>query len=511
MRLARILAAIGGALLSLAGASAQVVTSAKPDAVAVTIYRAPDRGAGEAFDREWLEGYALVTETRTVSIPAGRGVIRFEGVAAGILPESAIVTGLPAGVREKNLDAALLSPRSLYAGMLGRPVTIRRELGDRIIEERAIIRSGAEGAAILQTKDGFIAANCGPPDETIVYDGVPAGLSAKPTLSVETESPSAGQVTVTLSYLAWGFDWQANYVATMRPDGRSADLFAWVTLASSDVTSFADAETAVVAGKIAREDEAGDARDRFGEDGEEFEFRCFLHAVQEEMLAPPMMSVSAPSMVGEEIVVTGYRASMQSSMAVKRMVVGEDLGDLKLYRIPFATTVAAKSQKQVALLDKPSVPVEILYRTRIEAMEPGAVMLTLRAQNKKAGRLGVPFPAGTMALFAPRGEQRLLIGEGTLDDKAVGEEIEVEIAAATQVTATAREIDPDKSDGAWELVVTNANPHPIRFEAEFSGNRGYGATRGKPRLGRKNGLDLWAIEVPANGTKTLRFARGRAD
>ena len=243
------------ALIALLGAPATAQTiSPAPDTVAVTIYRAPDRPAAEAIDRDWLQGYALITEQRRVRVPAGRSVLRFEGVAAGILPESAIVTSLPQGVREKNLDADLLSPRSLFARSFGRPVMIRREIAKKIVELPGIIRSGPDGAAILQTKDGFEAVNCGPQTDSLIYPEVPAGLSAKPTLSVELDAPAAAEVTVTLSYLAWGFDWQANYVATLRPGGQSADLIAWVTLASSDTTSFAKAETMVVAGKVKRED-----------------------------------------------------------------------------------------------------------------------------------------------------------------------------------------------------------------------------------------------------------------
>ncbi|MEB0222407.1 hypothetical protein, partial [Pseudomonas sp. AB12(2023)] len=92
------------------------------------------RSADSPIDLSWLGGYALITEQRRVAIPAGRTTLRFEGVAAGILPESAIVTGLPNGVREKNLDAELLSPRSLYAGTFGRPVTLRRTIAKRSVE-----------------------------------------------------------------------------------------------------------------------------------------------------------------------------------------------------------------------------------------------------------------------------------------------------------------------------------------------------------------------------------------
>ena len=61
-----------------AGAMAQqVVVSPAPEAVAVTVYRDPQRGAEDDIDQGWAGGYALVTETRTVDLPAGASEIRF--------------------------------------------------------------------------------------------------------------------------------------------------------------------------------------------------------------------------------------------------------------------------------------------------------------------------------------------------------------------------------------------------------------------------------------------------
>ncbi len=77
-----------------APAPAETITSPGPSAVSVTLYRNPSRAPDEAIERDWLGGYALVTETRPITIPAGEAVIRFESVAGGILAESAIVTGL---------------------------------------------------------------------------------------------------------------------------------------------------------------------------------------------------------------------------------------------------------------------------------------------------------------------------------------------------------------------------------------------------------------------------------
>ena len=90
------LAALGLALAGGPAALAQmIVTSPGPDRVAVTVYRDPGRAVDEAFDLQWLEGFALISETRRVTIPAGESDIRFEGVAGGIVPQSAILTGLP--------------------------------------------------------------------------------------------------------------------------------------------------------------------------------------------------------------------------------------------------------------------------------------------------------------------------------------------------------------------------------------------------------------------------------
>ena len=75
----------------------QVVTSAAPDRVAVTLYRDPHRNAEEGMNPGWLNGFALVSETRQVTLPAGEAELRFEGVAGGIVPQSAIVAGLARG------------------------------------------------------------------------------------------------------------------------------------------------------------------------------------------------------------------------------------------------------------------------------------------------------------------------------------------------------------------------------------------------------------------------------
>ena len=68
------------------------------------------------------------------------------------------------------------------------------------------------------------------------------GPSGKPF-----RSPAAQRVTATLTYLSTGFDWASNYVARVREDGKTLDLFAWLTVANSNGESFADAGQVLMA------------------------------------------------------------------------------------------------------------------------------------------------------------------------------------------------------------------------------------------------------------------------
>ncbi|HSX54130.1 MAG TPA: hypothetical protein VLG14_02435, partial [Sphingomonas sp.] len=53
-----------------------------------------------------------------------------------------------------------------------------------------------------------------------------------------------------------------------------------------------------------------------------------------------------------------------------------------------------------------------------------------------------------------------------------------------------------------ELIVRNANPFAIRYEADFNLN---GEVKASTRLASRNGRKLWAVTVPANGSATLNY------
>lgn len=179
-------------LLTLAAtpAAAQVICSA-PGKVAVTIYRDPQRSVGEEMDLGSLGSFALIAETRTIVLPPGVVTIRFEGVAGGIIPQSAILFG--GDIREKNRDAALLSQKGLVDAFTGQRILLRRidpTTGQSAVES-ATIRSGVSGI-VIQSPRGVEAVYCSGLNQTLLYPDVPRTLSAKPVLSMQTRVSRAG-------------------------------------------------------------------------------------------------------------------------------------------------------------------------------------------------------------------------------------------------------------------------------------------------------------------------------
>lgn len=512
-------------ILAASPAAAQsVVTSAAPDKVAVSVFRDPNRDEGGEIDRDWLNGFALISETRSIDLPAGEARLRFEGVAEGMVAVSAIVTGLPGGVVQKNRDAALLSPASLLDGSLGNRVHLRRtdRATGKVSEEEAIIRSGPEGAVILQTPAGYESLRCTGLPESLIYDGVPAGLTAKPTLSVTTRSPTAQRATVTLTYLSTGFDWASNYVVRVGLDGKTLDLFAWLTVANSNGESFADANMSVLAGTLNIEQDFDELVALPPQP--QLNLTCFPLGSGRDGVPPPPPPPPAPGGYAEEsdgdsIVVTAQRRAMLQSVPVAISVVStaqlEDLGDLKLYRVPFPVTVAANGQKQVALLIKDRVPFETIYRYRLDPEDETFATSTeilLRMQNKEAARLGVPLPSGQVAVFEQAQGRELLAGEGMMRDHAVGEKVDLVIGESNQVLVTVENYAPPKRrEEDHRVVVTNANPFAVTFEIGFEvDDTGKLAPRLR-KLPRKDGLPTWTVRVPANATRTLDYLNPKED
>lgn len=496
----------------------QLVISDQASDVSITIYRAPGRG-DRAINANWPQGYALITESRTVQLPAGDAIVRFESVSEGMFPESAIVTGLPAGVREKNRDARLLSPQGLVDAYLKREVSITRTNIVTGISrtQNVFITAGPDGGVIFESDEGFEALRCTGLPERMIFSEVPADLSAKPTLSILTTSPRAVTAKLTLTYLASGFDWQANYIATVkqRDAGQQAqmDLFAWLTVANGGNQSFENAHMMTVAGEPNRERVAGQVRPTGGA----LQIRCWpmqrTHQVPynpgylSAVPPPPPAPMAMMEATGEEIMVTAQRRNgkMRDMASPVAVVVAEqeDLGDLKLYRVPERVTVSAKGQKQVAMIVQPDVSYERIYvaDARDYSRESAPISYILRSKNEAKSGLGVPLPAGKVAVFENSPVGPMLAGEGDLPDRAINDEIEIVVGQSSDVRLSVDELRRTKGREYWRATISNARNHPVEVEMEIPYELA-SRTKGVEKI---DGVPTWRVTVPANGEAKIDY------
>ena len=529
MRRVALLLATVPALFGSPAFARTTVDAAEPSKLAVTLYRDPNRGVGQAMNRQWPQGFAMITETRAVTLPPGESTIRFEGVAEGMVAVTAIVTGLPGGTVEKNRNADLLSPASLVDGTLGNRVTITRTNPATGIEqsEEAVVRTRADGGLVLQTGAGYEAVRCSGLPEKLTFDRVPEGLSAEPVFTIDTRDARGGTYTVQLTYLAWGFDWQAHYVATLEEGGKGDDvrmrLMSWLTLLNDNGQSFPDAELMAVAGRLNVTSNYATLAD--APDARPLRLTCFpigstaAGSPLDQWLPPPPPPPAPPPVAmeayaeGEVIMVTGSR--MAKGAAAPAMVAQEeDLGDLKLYRVPEPVTVAAKGLKQVAFLDRQKVRGELFYKTVCTPWEAGEgqyapAARVLATVNDKAHGLGVALPTGAITVFEPSPVGDLFVGERQLRDYAAGQDVEIEMGPSGQVFAACEVVGRAPQFDSGEVVtmratLTNANRAEAKMRLSLGGAGGH-RIDGLKGVRVKDGERIVEVAIPPNGRREVRW------
>ncbi|HUP55081.1 MAG TPA: hypothetical protein VM408_06205, partial [Methylomirabilota bacterium] len=124
----------------------------------------------------------------------------------------------------------------------------------------------------------------------------------------------------------------------------------------------------------------------------------------------------------------------------------------------------------------------------------------LVTHNRRAEGLGLPLPAGKLALFGIRQGRRVLLGEGSIDDHTIGEKVEIKVATATGVRAV--QVHERERRGQFLLTLTNDLPSAQTVEIELPLEA---RAAGSGSLVKRDGWMLWRVRVPANGTAQLRY------
>jgi hypothetical protein len=400
--------AIGGgsaAALLAAGALAQGV----PDPEA----GAPQTAQGDLSLTIYNGDLALVQDLRQLTIAQGRSRVEFPDVSARIQPETLSFAAAGTTIVEQNFDYDLLTPGKLMEKAIGQTVTLLRTNPATGTEtrERARVLSTAGGVVIQIGERIEVLRDDGLPVR-VIFDRVPPGLRARPTLSVNLDSARGGTRQVALRYLTNGLGWNADYVALYNEADGTIDMQGWVTLTNSTGTTFHNADTVLVAGNPASGPNGGGGGNRYPQRG--------------------------------------------MTRAGTEAAARERLGDFYLYPIRGRTTIANAQTKQVSFLDVQAVPARNVYAASVgwqqNDEQPRNVQSRIAFSSSRGSGLGDALPAGTVRFYQrDREGTPQFIGENAIDHTPMGSALSLVTGDAFDITVKAEIEKRETITGAeWE-------------------------------------------------------------
>jgi hypothetical protein len=310
-------------------------------------------------------------------------------------------------------------------------------------------------------------------------------------------------------------------------------LLSWLTLVNDNGQSFNNARLQIIAGKLNVESDYESLADP--PVAEELWLTCYPLGSTSRggvprpvPLAPPVLYAPAPAMMAMEadsIIVTGAMRREITVTASKVVTAEEeDLGDLKLFRVPGRVDVSAKGMKQVAFLNKDAVKARFLYQAGCdpydwvdeEGDDPIPASLLLVTKNEDKQGLGVALPQGALTLFEPTSRGDQLAAQVNLRDYARGQDVELGLGESAQVftrCGVASEDGPPDDSRKWTPMrarLTNANPHPITLRLQLGYAGEYDIRFPRQAVVIKNGYQTVELTVPANQTRSFDWKQREA-
>jgi hypothetical protein len=419
---------------------------------------------------------ALVQDRRQLTLPRGPSRQEFPDVSAQIRPETVTLAAPDASIVEQNFDYDLLSPQALMNKAVGQTVTVVRTNPATGAETRESARVLANnGGTIVQIGDRIEVLG---ENAHVVFPLLPAGLRARPTLSITLDAQAAGARPVTLSYLSRGLGWKADYVALFDERAGKLAVQGWVTLSNTSGTTFANAKTLLVAGTVGEDDTANQYRpNRFG-------------------------------------INQRPRGNQPGTETAGR----EQLGDFYVYPLADRTSIANAQTKQVSFLNVAGVPASKAYFYRnpwlAKRDEAASVDTVLKFSAAKEGGLGDALPAGTVRVYMRdvRGSPQF-IGESAIPHTPMGSRLALKTGEAFDVKVQAVVEKRERiSDTRWRTSMryrlTNARAEPVSVELAQAGlSSWWNDTRILTESQQSERPDadeaVWRVAVPANGSASL--------
>ena len=338
-------------------------------------------------------GFAVVTEKRSVNIPETEDNIRYIDVAQNIETDSIIVKGLE--ILELNYDYDLVNMNTLLQKYIDKNIFIYSSKDNKKEEYRLLSTVGGMIVEKIDTKE--IVIN---PEGQVILPKLPEGLLVKPSLVWKISNFRTDEIKV--SYITRGFDWTSNYVITLKED--CFDLEGWVNIQNNSGAEFANAKLKLMAGDVRRN---------------------ICHERND--------------------VVYSSLPVLESNFSEKSFL------DYHMYTLERNTTLKNNQSKQIGFINKESISYKKYYAYHGNSQNPNII---LQFKNKIEDGLGIPLPKGTIKVYSENKEDSNLefIGENNINHTPKDDIIKLNIGNAFDIKCCGQMIYKRRVDNRYMSV-----------------------------------------------------------
>jgi hypothetical protein len=362
------------------------------------------------------QNLGLVTESRPISVPAGRAEILWSGAPASARTDTWTLTNAAeAGVRFLGLTAPLPGQGRAGAewllGLVGKRVRIHRLHGETA-EGEVLAVNGTSPAEILFREGNELVY--GEPDarisvaESAAVAGRPAGVTLK------LESDRAGSRTLTSRYLVGDVTWEASYALSLTPDEKRGRLEGWFVVDNRSGADFTPSRLRLLAGTL------------------------------RVASLPPVPMVA-----------------MRQAAVAQETAVSTELSESRIYdvesppRLPTGRTTLPLAAGADVAIEKRYVVRTSYWYGAMEESQRVPVAVQYRVETKPLARA---LPAGVVRVYAEAGT--VFTGEDRIEHTPERTDIEIESSEAFDLTARRRQVSfqqlsQRETESAYEVVITS--------------------------------------------------------
>jgi hypothetical protein len=386
---------------------------------------------------------ALIRDVRQIHLSSGVSPLRFEDVAAAIMPATVHFRSLSEPARlsvvEQNYEYDLLDAQKLLQKYVGREITLvhgeEQASSTKWVETKAILLADNNNQPVWKIGNEIVT---GMPTSWYRFSELPGNLYSRPTLVWTLDNRGAAAQKVEASYLTNNMNWNADYVLTVSRDEKTGDLDGWVTLTNNSGTAYENAKLQLVAGEI--------------------------HQVAPVVTAALGM------------------ARMEAVAPAPPQFQQENMSEYHLYTLGRRTSIQNNESKQISLLSGTGVPIEkflavegqpYYYRNQqgIGNPSPEPVKVYYRFRNEEKGGLGMPLPAGTVRVYQADSKGGIqFVGEDHINHTPKDETLKIYVGNAFDVVCERKLIDYKKLDKnlyemEFQITLRNHKDVPVTVEA----------------------------------------------